>query len=148
MINDKYLNDRLNYILLTTKKKDKKLRIRERIELNRLISKGYNIGEGEILEYAKILQKKSYVNFKSLPNRDIELSITETGNKALKYNHLPSESKKERNKVLFNKIQRLAILISIPASLIAMFLSVKSCNSQSKIESMENRIHKIEQTMK
>lgn len=148
MINDKYLNDRLNYILLTTKKKDKKLRIRERIELNRLISKGYNIGEGEILEYAKILQKKSYVNFKSLPNRDIELSITETGNKALKYNHLPSKSKKERNKVLFNKIQRLAILISIPASLIAMFLSVKSCNSQSKIESMENRIHKIEQTMK
>lgn len=149
-MDDKYLNDKLNYILLISKRNKQSLTFKEGRELKRIIKKGLNVGVDDIRNYISILRLKSYVTINRTTVNGIttdEIIVTEIGLKALKYNHLLSESKKERSKARFANIQRIAIIISIPASLIAMGLSVRSCSKEANIDNIENRIDKIEQKL-
>lgn len=148
---DKYLNDRLNFLLLIIKRRNHSLSRKEKQELKRLEKRGLNVGEGNIRDYISILRKKQYVTIEETKDNGITTethTITDIGIKALKYNHLPSESKEEVDVSRFQKIQRIAIMISILTSIIAMSLGIRSCTKELKIESIENRLETIESKIK
>ena len=94
------------------------------------MKKGLNVGEGNIYEYMELLKKKQYIKVKRTmidsTNAIDEIIVTETGLKAIKYNHLLSESKREITQARFAKIQRMAIIISIPASPITSGIEERS----------------------
>jgi hypothetical protein len=61
MKDDKYINDRFNFILLTAKKREHKLTRKEDKELGRLLKTGNFMGESGIVDYINELRSKAMV---------------------------------------------------------------------------------------
>jgi hypothetical protein len=149
---DPYLNDRLNYILLNQKKhENKRLGFRESRELKRLTKMGLIVtDDGYYNKYIKILEEKDYLEFTDLKQDKFgqvigtRLKITNSGIKALKYKLLKSESRKEKNSTVLHWLQKMALIITILATLISLSISIKSCKNNQKIDDLEKRINTIE----